>query len=57
MKLLRLSQEDCVSETAQMSWGDFKPLLADAVSNLTSVLQCSMYRLLASPPIVLLLLK
>ena len=35
-----------------MSWGDFKPLLADAVSNEASVLQCSMYRLLASPPSV-----
>ena len=34
-----------------MSWGDFKPLLADAVKCLTSVLQCSMYRL-ASFPIV-----
>ena len=27
-------QEDLVSETAQMSWGDFKPRLADAASYL-----------------------
>ena len=29
-------QEDVVSETAQMSWGDFKPRLADAVSLCTN---------------------
>ncbi len=30
-------QEDVVSETAQMSWGDFKPRLADAVGSSASL--------------------
>ena len=31
-------QEDVVSETAQMSWGEFKPRLADAVGSSVTLL-------------------